>query len=239
MREENLLLASLPDDERERLSPYLREVVLDYQQILIEPNQPITDLYFLYDAISSTIQGMSNGDSVETGLTGVEGFVGVQLWLHAPTTPTRTLVQVAGKAHHMRASDFLRHVRDTDSPMNELCAKYAHAFLIMTSQTAACNRLHPINERLCRWLKLVHNRVRHDEFPLRQEFVAQMLGVHRPTVSTAANMLHKAGLIRYSRGQMRILDADGLRNGSCECLEIVENQFATVFDSWPPPNRNF
>src|SRR5689334_842163 len=87
-----------------------------------------------------THQEMSDGDSVETGLMGIEGFVGVQLWLHAPTTPTRTLVQVPGRAHHMRAADFIRHVRDADTPLNELCAKYAHAFLVMTSQTAACNR---------------------------------------------------------------------------------------------------
>jgi DNA-binding transcriptional regulator YhcF (GntR family) len=233
MREENLLLAYLPDAERKRLSPYLEEVTLDFQQILIEPNRQITDIYFPYDAITSTVQEMSDGDSVETGLMGVEGFVGVQLWLHAPTTPTTTLVQVAGKAHHMRATDFIRHVRDTDSPLNELCAKYAHAFLVMTSQTAACNRLHPINERLCRWMKLVHNRLRRDEFPLRQEFVAQMLGVHRPTVSTAASMLQQAGLITYSRGQMRVLDAAGLRNGSCECLEIIERQFQQIFEAWP------
>jgi len=233
MREENLLLAYLPDEERKRLSPFLKEVTLDFQQVLIEPNEEITQMYFPYDAITSTVQEMSDGDTVETGLMGLEGFVGVQLWLHAPTTPTRTLVQVPGKAHFMRASDFVREVRDHVSPMNVLCAKYSHAFLVMTSQTAACNRLHPINERLCRWLKLVHNRVRRDEFPLRQEFVAQMLGVHRPTVSTAANMLQQAGLIRYSRGHLRVLDADGLRNGSCECLEIVENQFATMFESWP------
>jgi|SRR5689334_10493657 len=230
MREENLLLAHLPDEERERLAPYLEPVVLDYQQVLIHPNKQITDIYFPYDAITSTIQEMSDGDSVETGLMGIEGFVGVQLWLHAPTTPTTTLVQVPGRAHHMRATDFIRHVRDTDSPLNEYCAKYAHAFLVMTSQTAACNRLHPINERLCRWLSLVHNRLRRDEFPLRQEFVAQMLGVHRPTVSTAANMLQQAGLITYSRGNMRILDADGLRDGSCECLELIEKQFEKVFN---------
>ena len=229
MRDENLLLAALPDEERERLSPFLHEVVLDFQQVLIKPNEPITDMYFPYDAITSTIQEMNDGDSVETGLMGIEGFVGVQLWLHAPTTPTRTLVQVPGRAHHMRATDFIRHVRDAVSPLNNLCAKYAHAFLTMTSQTAACNRLHPINERLCRWLKLVHNRVRRDEFPLRQEFIAQMLGVHRPTVSTAANLLQQAGLIRYSRGQMRVLDEEGLRNGSCECLEIMEKQFERVF----------
>ena len=129
----------------------------------------------------------------------------------------------------MRASDFIRHVRDTNLTLNRLCAKYVHAFLVMTSQTAACNRLHPINERLCRWLKLVHNRLRRDEFPIRQEFLAQMLGVHRPTVSTAANMLQTAGLIKYSRGQLQVLDAEGLRNGSCECLEVIENQFSKVF----------
>src|ERR1043166_1954924 len=214
MREENLLLAYLPDGERERLSPYLRQEVLEYQQVLIRPNEQITRIYFPYDAITSTIQEMSDGDSVETGLMGVEGFVGVQLWLHAPTTPTRTLVQVPRKSHVMNAVNFFREVRDNESPLNDLCAKYAHAFLVMTSQTAACNRLHPVNERLCRWLTLVHNRVRRDEFPLRQEFVAQMLGVHRPTVSTAANMLQQAGLVRYSRGNLRALDVKGLRNGS-------------------------
>lgn len=230
MRKENMLLASLPEAERERLSPYLHKVVLEFQQILIEANQEITDIYFPYDAITSTIQEMSNGDSVETGLMGIEGFIGVQLWLGARTTPTRTLVQVPGEAHHMRASDFIRHVRDTDSPLNDLCGKYTHAFLVMTSQTAACNRLHPVNERLCRWLKLVHNRVGRDEFPIRQEFIAMMLGVHRPTVSTAASMLQQAGLISYSRGQLRILDADGLQSGSCECLEIIETQFNKIFE---------
>jgi DNA-binding transcriptional regulator YhcF (GntR family) len=230
MRDENLLLAALPDAERERLSPYLQEVVLDFQQVLIEPNKPITDIFFPYDAITSTVQEMNDGDSVETGLMGIEGFVGVQLWLRSTTTPTRTLVQVPGRAYHMHATDFVRHVRDVDSPLNVFCAKYAHAFLAMTSQVAACNRLHPINERLCRWLKLVHNRVRRNEFPLRQEFIAQMLGVHRPTVSTAANMLQQAGLISYSRGQMRILNEPGLRNGSCECLEIMERQFEKIFE---------
>lgn len=232
MRDENLLLAHLPSAERERLSPYLRRVTLEFQQVLIEPNQEITEIYFPYDAITSTIQEMSDGDSVETGLMGVEGFVGVQLWLRARTTPTRTLVQVAGTAHFMRATDFIREVRDRNSPLNDLCARYVHAFLCMTSQTAACNRLHPVNERLCRWLKLVHNRIRRDEFSIRQEFIAQMLGVHRPTVSLAANMLQQAGLVSYTRGQMRIIDAEGLKNGSCECLEIIEGQFQKVFEEF-------
>jgi CRP-like cAMP-binding protein len=238
MREENLLLAALPETERERLAPYLQRVTLEFQQVLIHPNEEIKDIYFPSDAITSTVQEMSDGDTVETGLMGFEGFVGVQLWLRSPTTPTRTLVQVAGRAYHMRASDFIRHVRDANSPLNELCAKYAHAFLVMTSQTAACNRLHPINERLCRWLKLVHNRVRRDEFSLRQEFVAQMLGVHRPTVSTAANMLQQAGLIKYSRGQMQVLDEEVLRNGSCECLGVIEKQFAMMLGNRAESHRS-
>ena len=229
MRDENLLLASLSDAERKKLSPYLEDVVLSCQQVLIQPNQEITEIYFPYDAITSVVQDLSDGDSVETGLMGVDGLVGVQLWLHARTTPTRTFVQIAGKAHHMRASDFIHQVRDADSPMNEICGKYVHAFLNMTSQTAACNRLHPVNKRLCRWLKLVHNRIRRDEFPIRQEFMALMLGVHRPTVSTAAKMLQHNGLINYSRGHMRILDADALRKGSCECLDLIEKQFNRAF----------
>ena len=232
MREENLLLAYLPQAERDRLSPYLEKVKMEFQQVLIEPNQEITEIYFPYDAITSTVQDMSDGDSVETGLMGVEGFIGVQLWLRSPTTPTRTVVQVAGTGHFMRATDFVREVRDRNSVLNDLCARYTHAFLCMTSQTAACNRLHPVNERLCRWLKLVHNRVRRDEFAIRQEFIAMMLGVHRPTVSLAANMLQQAGLISYTRGQMRILNPEGLKNGSCECLEIIEVQFQKVFEDF-------
>src|SRR5690349_10818500 len=127
MREENLLLAHLPDEERERLAPYLEPVVLDYQQVLIHPNKQITDIYFPYDAITSTIQEMSDGDSVETGLMGIEGFVGVQLWLHAPTTPTRTLVQVPGKSacdegHRFPAAP-PRHRLTFECPLREIRAR--------------------------------------------------------------------------------------------------------------------
>jgi CRP-like cAMP-binding protein len=130
----------------------------------------------------------------------------------------------------MEADDFIREVMNKPSPLNELIARYTHAFLTLTSQTAACNRLHPIDERLCRWLKMTHDRVRRNEFMMRQEFMALMLGVHRPTVSTAANMLQKAGFIRYNRGHMEILDAEGLRQGTCECYEIMNTQFDKIFD---------
>jgi CRP-like cAMP-binding protein len=230
MRAENLLLAALPREERRRLDPFLKHAELEFGQVLIEPNEPIEYLYFPYDVVTSTIQEMSDGSSVETGLMGIEGLVGVQLWLRVPATPTRTLVQVPGSSLRMRAEDFIEEVMNKPSPLNELVARYAHAFLVMTSQVAACNRLHPVDERLCRWLKLIHNRVRRDEFPVRHEFIANMLGVHRPTVSIAANMLQKAGLISYSRGHVRILDPEGLREGACECLELMEAQFDKIFD---------
>jgi len=227
---ENLLLAALPPEERQRLDPFLEWVEVELEETLIEPNQPITQVFFPYDVVTSTLQELSDGTSVETGLMGIEGLIGIQLWLRMPSTPTRTFVQVQGFGHRMKAEDFIREVMNKPTPLNDLIARYIHAFLAMTSQTAACNRLHPLDERLCRWLKMVHNRVRRDEFPMRQEFMAMMLGVQRPTVSTTAKMLQNAGLISYSRGMMRVLDPEGLKEGSCECLELMEVQMDRIFD---------
>lgn len=228
---ENLLLAALPREERKRLEPFLKYEKLEVRTALIEADEPIENLYFPYDCITSTLQEMSDGSSIESGLMGVEGLIGIQLWLNVRATPTRTIVQVEGHAHRMRAEDFIREVMNRpESPLNRLIARYVHAFLTMSGQTAACNRLHTIDERLCRWLKLTHNRIRRDEFDMRHEFLAMMLGVHRPTVSTAANILQKAGLISYSRGRIKILDSEGLAEGACECYEIMEAQFDKIFD---------
>jgi CRP-like cAMP-binding protein len=228
---ENLLLASLPKEERQRLDPFLVPVNLAFEETVIEPEKPIKYLYFPIDFISSTIQEMEDGSSIETGLMGVEGLVGIQLWLGVDRTPTRTTIQVPGRGHRMSAEDLRREVMEKpSSPLNPLIAKYVHAFLIMTSAAAACNRLHTIDERLCRWLKLIHNRIRRDEFPMRHEYLAMMLGVHRPTLSTAAKMLQTAGIISYTRGTMKILDAEALAEGSCECLELMESQVDKIFD---------
>lgn len=119
------------------------------------------------------------------------------------------------------------------SPLNQLIASYTHAFMVMVSQVAVCNRRHEMDERLARWLMLTYNRTQQEEFPLKQEFLALMLGAHRPTVSTAASRLQKAGFIRYSRGIIRILDLKGLERASCKCLRIMEAQFDKIFDqSW-------
>jgi CRP-like cAMP-binding protein len=230
-RKENLLLSALPQEERDRLAPFLewREEAL--KQILIEPDEPITHVFFPFDAVTSTIQEYPDGSTIETGLMGVEGIIGIQLWLRVPSTPTRTIIQIAGHGHRMAADDFIREVRDNPaSPLNPLVARYTHAFLSMTSIAAACNRLHPLEQRMCRWLMLTYNRIRRDEFPMRQEFLAQMLGVQRPTVSITAQILQQAGLLTYKRGQMRLLDPPGLAAGSCECLELMERQMDRIFD---------
>lgn len=230
-RKDNLMLAALPSQERERLEPFLEWVKVDLGETLIAPNEPIKQMFFPYDAVTSTIQEMENGSSVETGLMGVEGMIGIQLWLQMPSTPTHTLVQVEGYGYRMRATDFIREVRDRQTPLNVFIARYTHAFLSMTSISAACNRLHTLDQRMCRWLKLIHNRVRRDEFQMRQDFMAQMLGVQRPTVSTTAHMLQQAGLITYTRGQMKVLDAEGLVEGSCACYELMEREMDRIYNA--------
>lgn len=173
---------------------------------------------------------MSDGSSIETGLMGLEGLAGVQVWLRQRSTAATTFVQVPGMGHRISTEDFIREIRDKASPLNDLVAGYVHAFLVLTSMTAACNHLHSIDQRLCRWLRVTYNRARRTEFPMRHEFLAQMLGVHRPTLSTAAGILQKAGLINYRYGKLAILEPDGLSEGACECLEMMEAQFDKIFD---------
>ena len=232
--QENLLLASISRSERKRLDPFLRPAEVELTHVLIEADAPITQMFFPFDAVTSTLQILSDGSTIETGLMGVEGVIGIQFWLGMNSTPTQTIVQVGGRGHFMTTRDFKREVMaNPDSQLDTLVGRYTHAFLTMTSLVAACNRLHNVEQRMSRWLKLVHNRVRRNNFPMRQDFMAQMLGVHRPTLSNAANTLQSEGLIRYSRGQMTILDAAALAARACECLELMEKQFDRVFtESW-------
>jgi len=230
-RQENLLLASLSRKERERLEPFLHPVEVELSEVLIKANEPITHMFFPYDSVTSTLQELSDGSTIETGLMGIEGMIGIQFWLGMPSTPTETIVQVGGKGHRMNAKDFKREVMaNPDSRLDTLVGRYTHAFLVMTSLVAACNRLHTVDQRMCRWLKLLHNRVRRNSFPMRQEFMAMMLGVYRETLSKAASALQAEGLIKYSRGHLTILDPPGVAACSCECLELMEKQFDRIFE---------
>jgi len=226
---DNLILASLPKDERLRLQPFLESVQLDAKTHLIEPGEPIRYTYFPIDLVTSTLQELRDGSSVEIGLMGLEGVVGIQFWLQQETTTTRTIVQVGGTALRMSSRVFKREVMDKPSPLNKMIASYVHAFLSMTGQTAACNRMHEVSTRLARWLSLVYDRVQRDEFPLAQEFMAAMLGVHRPAVTIAAKTLQEAGLISYRRGSITITDPIALRESACECYAIIEAQFDKMF----------
>lgn len=221
----NLLTQTLPEAERERLEPYFEQVDLKLKQPLTEPERPIAHVYFPVNCVASIIQTMSDGSSVESGIIGREGFVGLQVWLGQTNASVKSFVQSPGRAFRIKRDVFVREVVKTNSPWNATLASYVDAYITLTSITAACNRIHHVNERLCRWLKMTQNRVSSNSFPMRQEFLAYMLGVQRPSVSIAANTLKKAGLIRYDRGTLTILDTKGLEDGCCECYHSIESHF--------------
>jgi CRP-like cAMP-binding protein len=225
----NLLLTALPSEEQRRLEPHLERVSLQLRDPLIDPGETIRYVYFPDGSVASSVHAMRDGSTVETSITGFEGMVGVQVWLRQRTTLSRIFVQVPGDAWRMRSDVFLNEVVKRQSPLNDVIADYVHAYLSITTITAACNRIHRIEERLCRWLKMVHNRVDGNYFPVRHEFLAYMLGVHRPSVSIAANILKKAGLIQYDYGRLTVLDAAGLEAGACECYSTMEAHFEGMY----------
>ena len=225
----NLLLEAVPEAERRRLAPFLETVTLDLKDVMVEPGEPIRYVYFPSGAVASSVYTMRDGSTVETSITGLEGIVGVHVWLRQSAAVTRTFIQVPGECIRMRSDIFLAKVVDEGSPLSDLIREYVSAYLSLTAITAACNRIHRIEERLCRWLKMVHNRVEGDSFPVRHEFLAYMLGVHRPSVSIAAAMLRKAGLIRYEYGRLTVLDSKGLEAGACECYSAMELEFERRF----------
>ena len=231
----NLLLSNIPAGERRRVERFLEPASVELREVLQEEDKPITHVYFPLDFVGSTVIEMQDGEVVEVGVTGNEGLVGIQLFLGEETTNTTTFAQIPGEGLRMKAGDFKEQVMDRGGPLHDLLHRYTHAFVAQIWQTAACNRLHPLDQRLCRWVLMMHNRVQRDEFPITQEFIGQMLGVRRPTVSTTANILMQAGLIGYSRGRMKVLDRGGLEDGSCECYRSIVGQFDRIYgETWPP-----
>jgi Crp-like helix-turn-helix domain len=224
-----LLLEAVPEEERRRLEPFLETVTVDLKDVMVEAGEPIRYVYFPNGAVASSVYTMRDGSTVETTITGLEGIIGVHVWLRQSVAVTRTFVQVPGECVRMRSDVFLAKVVDAKSPLNDLIGEYVSAYLSLTTITAACNRIHLVEERLCRWLKMVHNRVEGNSFPVRHEFLAYMLGVHRPSVSIAAAMLRKAGLIRYEYGRLTVLDSKGLEGAACECYSAMEMEFERRF----------
>ena len=220
----NRLLAALPAEEYERLLPRMETVPMSFSQSIYEPGEPIADVYFPLSGVMCLLTLLADGRAVEVATIGNEGMVGLPVFLGADTAFARAIAQVPGQAMRMAAEEF-RAAISHGGPFQALLHRYTQALLNLISQTAACNRVHSIEERCSRWLLMTHDRVESDRFLLTHEFLAQMLGVHRPRVSAVAKTLQHAGLIRYRRGNVTVLDRPGLEAASCECYGVIKAEF--------------
>jgi CRP-like cAMP-binding protein len=220
----NRILNSLPSEEYERLSPNLEPVNMPFGEILYRPDEPITHVYFPNRGTVSIISVFEDGGSVEVGMVGNEGMFGVSIILGSITAPLEALVQLPGDGLRMRA-DLLREEFKKGEHLHDLLLRYTQAFIIQIAQTAACNRAHHVEGRLARWLLMCQDRAMTGELKLTQEFIAMMLGTRRAGVSEAAGLLKDKGVINYKRGQVTILDREGLESISCECYPIVRQEF--------------
>ena len=223
----NRLLASLPEAEQERLGASLQLVDLELRQLLYEVDQPITDIYFPLDCVISVLTLLDGEVPIEVSTTGFEGMAGLPAVLGASTSDTRSFCQVPGQALRMDAVAFHRFLIG-EGALAHLLLRYTQAVMAELAQNVACNRLHSTEERCARWLAQTHDRVGGDVFPMTQEFLAQMLGVRRATVSLSARGLQQAGVIRYIRGRITVMDREGLHAAACSCYHTVQQHFAKL-----------
>lgn len=231
----NRILGALASAELDRLLPSLESVPLEDGMPIYEPYEPITRVYFPTNGIISLVSEMAEG-TVEVGTIGREGMTGLPLVLHATTMPSRAFVQVPGHAYCMRDEDLLAAMRGS-ATFERLLFRSALALYDQTAQHAACNRLHTLEERCARWLLMTHDQVDGDVLLLKQQFLAEMLGVHRPAVTLAAGALQKAGVIRYSRGKVTVLDRDALERSACKCYGIITRRAQELLDVEAPSER--
>lgn len=218
----NRVLASLPPAEIERIAQHLTPVTLDIRTQLLDGTADYG--YFLEEGLASVVLTMLDGATVEVGVVGIDGVVGVPILLGAATMPGQTFMQVAGSGYRIPAQ-LLKEEFERPGPLRVQLQKYIVAHMVQSAQGSACNRLHTISERLARWILTCHDRVQSDHIPITHEFLGQMLGAPRTTVTLAAGMLHEAGLIDYTRGHVTIKDREQLEHVACECYETVRNEF--------------
>jgi CRP-like cAMP-binding protein len=213
---ENKLLASLSRRSYERLIPHLELVIFELGQVLYNPKQKIKHAYFPHRTTISIVQILEDGSTVEAAVVGSEGMVGTPLLSGDDISPNQAIVQIADGGVRMKAETFQEEVK-SNTEFNELVHRYLQALFTQILQTGACNRLHPVAERLARWLLLCQDRMESDTLFLTHEFIATMLGARRAGVSVAANILQTAGIISYHRGKVIILDREALEEAACEC----------------------
>jgi len=221
---QNRLLSTLSRELQIRLLPSMEKVSLSTRQLLYEADTPITHVWFPLSGVMSVVITLRDGAAVEVGTIGNEGLVGTQVFLGAERSSAKVFSQVAGQALKMRTEAFRRALQE-HADLHHIVRRYTQGLMNQISQTTACNHVHSVRQRMCRWLLMTQDRVGVDEFRLTQEFLAHMLGVRRPSVTVAAGALQRAGLIRYARGRIRVLDRAALEAGACECYDTVRQEF--------------
>lgn len=220
----NMLLTALPRAEYERLLPALEPIRLPRNAVLYETHSAIRHAYFLTGGMVSLLSTTEDGKTIEVGMIGNEGIVGIPVILGMSDAPYRTTVQIPVTALRVGAGA-LREEFNRRGMLHTLLLRYTHTLVTQLSQSAVCNRFHTTEERLCRWLLTSRDRVRSDTLSLTQETISQMLGTPRTGVTMTAGILQSNGLISYSRGKIKIIDRRGLEDAACECYGVVRREF--------------
>jgi CRP-like cAMP-binding protein len=223
----NRLLAALPDAELDRFFASLEPVSLPLRQVIYEAGAPLNEVYFLEAGVASVLTSMANGSTIEVGMIGFEGIVGVAALLGAEVSAQQIIVQVPVNASRMKVSK-CKAAFDQSPAFRAGVLRYLAALLDLGSQTAACNRLHTIEQRCARWLLMAHDRLQNEVLPMTHEFLASMLGVRRAGVTETAGELQRSGLIRYHHGQVTIVDREGLEASACECFRLDHDRLARL-----------
>ena len=231
-RASNRLLAHLPQEDQERLRRFLEPVELEYKRELYDADEPIEFVHFIESGVGSLVCTMANGQAAEVGTVGNEGLVGLPVLMGDDRAPSTMYIQVPGRGLRMNARAF-REQLEQSQPMRAAMLRYAHVFFNQVAQTAACAHFHSLEQRCCRWLLMTHDRMPSDTFLLTQEFLAMMLGVRRAGVSLAAGALQRAGMIRYHRGRITVLDRQGLEDCACECYAVSKAEFNGLLGARP------
>ena len=220
----NHILAALPEPEFLRWQPELELVDMPLGHVLYESGSTLKHIYFPTTSIVSLLYVMENGASAEIAVVGNEGLVGISLFMGGGSTPSRAVVQSAGKGYRLKA-DVMKNEFDRGGPVLHVLLRYTQALITQMSQTAVCNRHHSLDQQLCRWLLLSLDRLDSNELKMTQELIANMLGVRREGVTESALKLQQAGLISYSRGQIFVKDRKGLEARCCECYAVVKKEY--------------
>jgi CRP-like cAMP-binding protein len=230
--DQNRLLAALPVEERERLLMHCRPVALAHERVLLAPGEPVRYAYFPTDGVVALLMVMEDGTPVEVATVGSEGFVSVESILSTNQSPYEVSCQTPVAALRIEVG-LLRTAFRTSGPLRDRLLRYAAVVFSCTGRSLACKVLHPVEQRLARWLLMTRDRVRADELPMTHDTLARMLGVHRPTISEAADALRQRGLITYQRGLVVIADAAGLAAASCEHYAQFHEDYARLFGPEP------